>query len=401
MDSGLFTLDLSAISTTRLTALTSNGFVKVSGGNGTLSVDGNTYLTTASAASTYLTQANAATTYPNVTLAGTPTYITISGQVITRGLITLTSDVTGLLPYANMVNASAASVLVGRGSAGGAGVLQEITLGASLSMSSQVLNTIQAITTASSPTFAGLTLTSGYVASITGTANQVVASAANGAITLSLPQAIATTSTVQFGKVGIGAAAGNYALNLAITSGTAGSTVFIQDATATTGSTGFIIKAGAVANTSGEFQVQDASANKLLSVRTIGAAGGGFIIGNYDTSYGGLWSAGVTPSSSNYCLVASANATSLNAPSGKVITFQINDAAAVLVMNSALLGWGGVTSASPALKRSSAILQCRLADDSAYAKLQAFNIILSNLPTSASGLTTGELWNNSGVVNVA
>ncbi len=158
MDNGLFTLDLSTISTTRLSALTSNGFVKVSGGNGTLSVDGNTYLTTASAASTYLTQANAATTYPNVTLAGTPTYITIAGQVITRGLITLTTDVTGLLPYANLVNATAASVLVGRGAGSGAGVLQEITLGASLSMSSQVLNTIQAITTSASPTFAGLNI---------------------------------------------------------------------------------------------------------------------------------------------------------------------------------------------------------------------------------------------------
>ncbi len=37
----------------------------------------------------------------NVTLAGTPTYITITDQVITRGLITLTSDVTGSLPVAN------------------------------------------------------------------------------------------------------------------------------------------------------------------------------------------------------------------------------------------------------------------------------------------------------------
>jgi hypothetical protein len=37
-----------------------------------------------------------------VTLAGTPTYITISGQVITRALINLTTDVTGLLPAANI-----------------------------------------------------------------------------------------------------------------------------------------------------------------------------------------------------------------------------------------------------------------------------------------------------------
>jgi hypothetical protein len=38
---------------TRITGLTSNGFVKTSGGNGTLSVDTNTYLTTAAAAAAY------------------------------------------------------------------------------------------------------------------------------------------------------------------------------------------------------------------------------------------------------------------------------------------------------------------------------------------------------------
>jgi len=37
----------------------------------------------------------------DVTLAGTPDYITISGQTITRGLIDLATDVTGALPYAN------------------------------------------------------------------------------------------------------------------------------------------------------------------------------------------------------------------------------------------------------------------------------------------------------------
>ncbi len=40
----------------------------------------------------------------------------------------------------------------------------------------------------------------GFVTSITGTANEVIASAATGAVTLSLPQAIATTSAVIFGS---------------------------------------------------------------------------------------------------------------------------------------------------------------------------------------------------------
>lgn len=37
-----------------------------------------------------------------VTLAGTPDYITISGQVITRGQVVLTTDVSGVLPIANI-----------------------------------------------------------------------------------------------------------------------------------------------------------------------------------------------------------------------------------------------------------------------------------------------------------
>ncbi len=42
---------------------------------------------------------------------------------------------------------------------------------------------------------------SGFVTSITGTANQVIASSPTGAVTLSLPQSIATTSDVTFGSV--------------------------------------------------------------------------------------------------------------------------------------------------------------------------------------------------------
>jgi hypothetical protein len=57
------------------------------------------------------------------------------------------------------------------------------------------------------------TTTSG-VTSITGTANQVIASASTGAVTLSLPQSIATTSTVQFGKLGLGVAASNNQLSI-------------------------------------------------------------------------------------------------------------------------------------------------------------------------------------------
>jgi len=50
-------------------------------------------------------------------------------------------------------------------------------------------------------------VTPGGVTSITGTANQVIASASTGAVTLSTPQSIGTASSVQFGSFGVGTAA--------------------------------------------------------------------------------------------------------------------------------------------------------------------------------------------------
>lgn len=52
----------------------------------------------------------------DVSLSGTPDYITISGQTITRGLVDLTTDVTGELPDANVSNTLTASKVVGSGS---------------------------------------------------------------------------------------------------------------------------------------------------------------------------------------------------------------------------------------------------------------------------------------------
>lgn len=64
--------------------------------------EGGTGSSTASGARTNLDVDQAGTdNSTNVTLAGTPNYITIVGQVITRALINLTSHVTGILPLAN------------------------------------------------------------------------------------------------------------------------------------------------------------------------------------------------------------------------------------------------------------------------------------------------------------
>jgi hypothetical protein len=63
-----------------------------------------------------------------------------SGVYGTPGNVDLTTEVTGDLPFANLVQASGASKLVGRGSASGAGDFQEVTLGANLTMTGTVLS---------------------------------------------------------------------------------------------------------------------------------------------------------------------------------------------------------------------------------------------------------------------
>ena len=56
-------------------------------------------------------------------------------------------------------------------------------------------------------TLSGTALTNAGVTSITGTSNQVTASASTGSVTLSLPQSINTAASVQFGSFGVGTAA--------------------------------------------------------------------------------------------------------------------------------------------------------------------------------------------------
>lgn len=58
---------------------------------------------------------------------------------------------------------------------------------------------------------------------------------------------------------------------------------------------------------------------------------------------------------------------------------------------SARLAFGGVTSASPMLKRSSAILQSRLADDSAYAQFDAFGYSAGGVAGISASITTASL----------
>lgn len=83
---------------------------------------------------------NTGTNTGDVTLAGTPNYITRVGQVLTLALINLASHVTGRLPYANLVAATAASRLLGRTSAS-AGDWQEVSFGPTIALTGTVLDT--------------------------------------------------------------------------------------------------------------------------------------------------------------------------------------------------------------------------------------------------------------------
>lgn len=139
-----------------------NHETRLSTAEGTVSSQGTRLTTVENTAN-----ATAAANTGNVTLAGSPNYLTIAAQVITRALIDLAAHVTGRLPFANLTAASAASKLLGRGGASGAGDLEEITLGTGLAMTGTTLSAtasgggavIQTITLTG--TQANVTLTAG------------------------------------------------------------------------------------------------------------------------------------------------------------------------------------------------------------------------------------------------
>ena len=155
---------------------------------------------------------------PNVTSVGTLTSLTMGGNInlstnnITNGGTITATTLAGTLSTVSQPNITTLAGLTS---------IQGQTIATTAWQYVNGLN--QQVSTTSSPTFSAITLTtgatngyvltsdafgngtwvasSGGVSSITGTANQVIVSAPTGAVTLSLPQSINTTSSPTFATV--------------------------------------------------------------------------------------------------------------------------------------------------------------------------------------------------------
>jgi hypothetical protein len=118
------------------------------------------------------------------------------GSAPSYGKIGLATHVDGTLPAANggtgQSSLTANNVLLGNGTS----AVQFVAPG-----------TTGNVLTSDGTTWTSVAPAGGGVTSITGTANQVIASASTGAVTLSTPQDLATSSDVQFDSLGIGTAA--------------------------------------------------------------------------------------------------------------------------------------------------------------------------------------------------
>ena len=162
---------------------------------GTLA-NGRTTAASANGASTIVARDSDGSFSANVVTAGTGTFTNVSGNGIALTAINASNISSGVLSAqyggTGSANLTADNVILGNGSS----TVKVVAPGTSNN-----------VLTSNGTTWISQAPAAGGVASITGTANQIIASASTGAITLSTPQSINTASSVQFGSFGVGTAA--------------------------------------------------------------------------------------------------------------------------------------------------------------------------------------------------
>lgn len=167
----------------------------------------------------------------------------------TFGAVSLTADVSGDLPFSSLVQASAASKLVGRGSAAGAGDFQEIILGTNLSLSGTTLNAAGSgtVTTTGSPASGNLTKFSGATSVTNADLTGDVTTAGGVATTLAVSGVTAATygDATHIPQLAVDAkgritSASNIALGAGSGTSAIGITIDGAGAVITTGTKGFV-----------------------------------------------------------------------------------------------------------------------------------------------------------------
>jgi hypothetical protein len=176
---------------------------------------------------------------------------------------------------------------------------------------------------------------------------------------------------------------GNFKLDVGA-SGSSGTSRF-YDQTATTGVTKVVVRAGAGQSTTNLQEWQNSSGTVLFSV----APGGETSVG---AAQFGAFNV-TTPQTKIQMGYGFGGASYFDAEQFVFRTFAAAEKFRLDVV-SGLFSFGGQSASFPALKRSSAILQARLADDSANTQLQASRFISDQTTPSAStdAGTAGAIW---------